>query len=346
MDSSTVLSHLAFRFTTQPENLATEALTFILNRSQSARAALTTIVRKFHYPCSEQHRFETQNSNDDGSRPDIVGKTNDGTAEIVIEVKFWAGLTDAQPAGYLEKLHSNGAILLFVAPGQRFETLWSELARRCERAGLQLGPVSNPGKEMRCITIGNNVLALTSWPAVLGAMRGQAEVDSDGKTIADIAQLSGLSEQMDSDAFLPLTSEELTGATGKRIIQLSQIVKDIRDRLILENLVTVTNQSSASGIGYNGHYMTFSGFCSFLTFSAWLWAKTGKTPLWLQVTGNDWKLSSFITDALTEAGFDWEPDNNYASIPVYLPTGVEKNNIIDAAIEQIKHVADVLSGTK
>jgi hypothetical protein len=346
MDSSTVLSHLAFRFTTHPENLATEALAFILNRSQSARAALTTIIRKFDFPCDEHHRFETQGSNDGGSRPDIVGKTQDGTPEIVVEVKFWAGLTDAQPTGYLGNLHGDGAILLFVAPGQRFETLWSELVRRCELAGLQHGEVSNPGKEMRCVSVGNHVLALISWPAVLGSMRGQAEVDGDGRTLADIAQLSGLSEQMDAEAFLPIGSEELTGTTGRRIIQFSQLVTSLKDVLVANQLVSVAGLSSASGQGYYGQYMLLNGFGAFLTFHARHWAEFGESPLWLKVTGQDWNASAVIPEVLTSAGIRWKEAEKYWAVPIFLTVGVERDSVVHDAVEQIKRVAMALETIK
>ena len=40
-------------------------------------------------------RFETQATNEDQSRPDLIGQTVGGERRLLMEVKFWAGLTDA-----------------------------------------------------------------------------------------------------------------------------------------------------------------------------------------------------------------------------------------------------------
>jgi hypothetical protein len=43
--SEPLLAHLAARFVSQRENLATEALAYILSRSESARSAITRTLR-------------------------------------------------------------------------------------------------------------------------------------------------------------------------------------------------------------------------------------------------------------------------------------------------------------
>ena len=51
-----------------------------------------------------------------------------------MEAKFWAGLTENQPNAYLARLplDERPAVLLFVAPEARLETLWPELRRLIE----------------------------------------------------------------------------------------------------------------------------------------------------------------------------------------------------------------------
>jgi hypothetical protein len=56
----------------------------------------------------------------------------------MIEAKFWAGLTDRQRVHYLRRLEHNRALLLFVAPAQRLESLWPELERRVTGANLPM----------------------------------------------------------------------------------------------------------------------------------------------------------------------------------------------------------------
>ena len=51
------------------------------------------------------------------TRPDLVGLDRTmGKECVLIEAKFWAGLTDRQPKAYLDRLDP-GKALLFVAPG-------------------------------------------------------------------------------------------------------------------------------------------------------------------------------------------------------------------------------------
>ena len=47
----------------------------------------------------------------------------------------------------------------------------------------------------------------------------------------NLVQLQGLCEQMDSSAFLPLQSEELTSNTSRRLLQYCDIVDNVIDRL-------------------------------------------------------------------------------------------------------------------
>lgn len=44
---------------------------------------------------------------------------------LLVELKFWAGLTDNQPVAYLKKLPTDcHSALLEVAPARRIESLW------------------------------------------------------------------------------------------------------------------------------------------------------------------------------------------------------------------------------
>ena len=67
--------------------------------------------------------------------PDLVGNDDTDVTRLMLEAKFWAGLTDRQPVDYLRRL-PEGGMLLFVAPGSRLPSLWPELLRRCHDAGL------------------------------------------------------------------------------------------------------------------------------------------------------------------------------------------------------------------
>ena len=79
MPSDSLFGHVALRFVSQQENLATEALAFVLGRSSAARHALHRTLRLASYgvaaPGDEELSFRTQAAGDDLAIPDLVGWT-------------------------------------------------------------------------------------------------------------------------------------------------------------------------------------------------------------------------------------------------------------------------------
>ena len=114
----TVFSHIIQRrFSLVNEDVATEALAFILETSEAARNGLLKLLRGIE-PSLPPMRYKTQQV--EGTiRPDMWG-FSEGEPRLFIENKFWAGLTDNQPVSYLQQLatYSNPSILLVVAPAE------------------------------------------------------------------------------------------------------------------------------------------------------------------------------------------------------------------------------------
>ena len=104
MAIKSLLSHVAFHFPGQ-ENLATESLVYIVGQSPVAKGALLNFIdHHLGLKLPETVVFRLHGSGPDGSIPDIIGTTSDGKRVVIIEVKFWAGLTDNQPLSYLKQL--------------------------------------------------------------------------------------------------------------------------------------------------------------------------------------------------------------------------------------------------
>ena len=130
---TTLLAYLVPRLTERKEDTATDALAFILNKSESCREALDTLFRDENFNIGPLKRFQTQVTYEDGSRPDMVGYDQSGAKRLLIESKFWATLLQGQASGYFGQLEETGpGVLLFIAPGSRTETLWSEIERQME----------------------------------------------------------------------------------------------------------------------------------------------------------------------------------------------------------------------
>lgn len=120
----TVFSHIIQkRFSQVNEDVATDALAFVLHSSESTRNGMMKLLRGIA-PDMPGLRFRTQQT--EGSiRPDMWGY--DGNEpRVFVENKFWAGLTDSQPISYLRQLadYSQPAILLVVVPDAREQTMW------------------------------------------------------------------------------------------------------------------------------------------------------------------------------------------------------------------------------
>ena len=121
-------------------------------------------------------------------RISLAGVDRTGLERVLIEAKFWAGLTGNQPTAYLERLPTNTpSALLFVAPAARLETLWDEL---CQRAGVN-GPLAETSEEFRSVTMaGARHLMLTSWTHLLERLDGAG----DEHTMIAVQQLRGLTK--------------------------------------------------------------------------------------------------------------------------------------------------------
>ena len=337
---SSVLAHVAYKFPGQTETVATEALGYILSRSVSIRAALRETLRTAGASMPPLERVATEVTGEQGDRLDLVGFDDSNTERVLIEVKFWAGLTDNQPITYLGRLPNDEepAVLLFVAPEQRLETLWVELLRRA-RTCFDLGPETT-GEGLRSVAVdgGPRRLMLTSWRILLGAMASRAGIDGDVSAERDILQLDALCEREDSEAFLPLRAEEFAPAVPRRMLGLRRLIDDATDRA---RTLEVANREghrvvSTEGLRVWPRYYGYGRFIRIGGMShAWFgvnherWALQKETPLWLR----------FYDHAAKEA----QKKLGGQSYGFTLPTGVEYDAVLDLVVEELQNIAEALN---
>jgi hypothetical protein len=340
--SSTVLAHLVNRFAVHPENLATEALSFSLKGSRAARDALARLVTLRGYPLTEDVSYETQVSSVEGGRPDLVGRDSTGRARLVIEAKFWAGLTDHQPVSYLTGsiVGEGPACVLFVAPHRRRETLWPKLISLCTDQNLPVTDVPESGG-VQCCRVGTNVLALADWSSMLQAMISACSDAGEKGSVADLLQLLALCEEQDTTAFLPLHREELTGSLGRRITQFEQLVAALTDRLCGKNPigdVRGLRGSNAVGAHYS-RYIRLRGYPAMLRFLPALWAQHGSAPLWVAFSPFTWgsPQPSVPTKAREHLrGVAFLEEENYLHVPLNVPEGCEFDEVLSSLESQVR----------
>lgn len=192
---STLLSFIAQRHTIGLEDVATDALSFILSRSATARQALSDFLKDDHGPLPIA-KVQTWMTDALGAIPDLACLDDNDNTVALIESKFWAPLTPRQPVTYWEELPTNArSVLLFLAPDYRVDqgTLWDELESKLRDAGHELGPDnSKKGRITAPSKDGQRRLMLTTWQHFLECMAHQAKEDGDSRACFEIAELQGL----------------------------------------------------------------------------------------------------------------------------------------------------------
>lgn len=330
-----LLAHLAWKFTGQTETVATEALGYILSRSVVAREALREMLRSGGAWVVPLCGVATEVVGDQNERVDLVAVDERGSERVLIEVKFWAGLTDNQPDTYLCRLPRDGdpAVLLFVGPEQRLVTLWDEIHGRA-KAKWKLG--SDEGVEgLRSVTVngGPRRLMLTSWRRLLDAMSVRASNGGDLSAERDILQLGALCERQDSEAFLPLRSEEFSPAFPRRMLDMYRLVNDATTQAVGCGFVDIEGLAFAAHVFGFGRYLQIGKEGAW--FGAWfgvdyeLWSRQKETPLWL-IFNRDARL--LVKEKLVN------PDYGFT-----LPTGVEYSAVLDGVVKELQEIAETLS---
>lgn len=347
-----ILGYLTALFASSPENIATEALNFVLGKSHLIRASFVDYINQTGIDLSSSLAFKTQVTSDDNSIPDMIGFDESGASVLICESKFWAGLTSNQPQTYITRLpKSKEAILLFIAPAKRFPTLWAELVRRCESSGTNVRDVKSIGSSFVFGKMNDShALGLCSWNGLLAYLHNQANLNDLKEIAEDIRQLSGLCERMDTEAFLPLQSEELSPSNGIRYLHYHQIVDGVTDLLVGHKVVSTEGLRATSAYGRYTRYMKTKNHGLGLQFSPEYWSKFRETPLWLSVKEitpkNTWVFPSRARESLISLEIVQPPklivQDGFLLVPLYLLISKERHDVIDSVVEQVMEVLELL----
>ncbi|MFO0824769.1 MAG: hypothetical protein U0792_16905 [Gemmataceae bacterium] len=104
---------------------------------------------------------------------------------------------------------------------------------------------------------------------------------ADADATADLMQLRGLTDRMDSDLFLPFTGEELTSSLGTRVLQLCQIVDRTVERMAGSSIADTRNCRSSGGKhGVYSQYFRLAHAGCRLYFTPEGWSKGDIRSAW------------------------------------------------------------------
>lgn len=324
----TLLAHLVPKLTSQVEDAASEALAFILNKSELCRRALGDFLQGEGFEPKTISRVATQITFEDGSRPDVVGYDEGNNPRVFVEAKFWAELTDRQPNAYLANLPRDGpAVLLFVVPTARLESLWCEVLRRaCGK--YPLVPNRESGNlRSEAIKDNNRHLMMTGWRDILGALHEAAVLEGERATEFEIALLRGLVDymEMDAGAFLPLNAGELERDIPRRMLSLMRLVDQTIEQVQAKESV---GHHTPRGGGY-GKSFYLNGVQMWFGIYLQKWAQHGTSPLWV------WPWEKEDRDLLRNNHIK-SPDGSH--FPVDLPLGVDYSTVLEETVSQIEEM--------
>ena len=353
-----VLAHVILGGNLQNEPAATQALAFILNQEPAMILAICRMLDIEFDPGRV-----TAEEVDDGSRVDLTIYDSEGEARILIENKFWAGLTDSQPISYIDKLPEKQSALVFIVPDKRMPTIWSEIKHRCNDRQRNFLINKEEGVIFQAQVTNENLLSknlfLTSWKHTLSQLSDQADHAGNEQRKRDILQLRGLTNKIDGEAFLPLNQNEVSDQqTARRIMNYVDLIDAIINKLKDERIAEVKNMRSSSGFKdpYFGRYFILHRrFLVWLGLSFKHWKVWGITPLWLtfdeanvkksdknKFYWNDGKpaykrIERILKDPMIEK------EGDYLYKPILLKIGSERENVVRDAASSIVEMAEKLN---
>ena len=154
---------------------------------------------------------------------------------------------------------------------------------------------------------------------------------------------------MDEEAFLPIRSEELTSDLGTRIIQYCEIVDEIANTLVAEKIASKKGLRASSSGGAYWQYMLIYGHGCRLQFNPVFWKSLRATPIWFgikKVAVKQWVFARETKEKLVRLEME-EPTRLFQIydellIPLYIPTNVEKADVVTSLLTQLYEVIDVM----
>ena len=332
--SRSLLAQLSWWFHPRMEEVAVEALAYILNRYPASRGGLNELVKHAVPGLQLSHEtFETEAAGLDLTRPDVLQKGDDGKERLFIEAKFYAGLTRNQPVPYLGRLPAEGVTaLMFLAPSRRVEELWPKLLRRLDDSGM---PYSDVGS--RCVQIrgtGKHLL-ITDWMTLLDSMGGRLEGSESG--LAELGQLRGLVRFAED-------REEKARRPGKVLVERVTKIGRVSGWLDTKGL-NVTPRP----YGY-GRYARFGRryrIGVWLGINSDLWEECDSTPMWLDCrkwvfpNGQGW--NERVRSALQDRMGSHVRQIGKKRWVAVVPEGGKGADSYAAALEQIADILDELA---
>ncbi len=350
VSSPTVLAHVAWMLRGTFEDLATEALAYILNGSDTATTAFEELLREAGVSVSPVREVQTQVVEEDGERPDLACH-REGKRHVLVEVKFDAILTENQPVQYLRDLpEDRESALLVIAPERRLKSLWPEMMNlvRAE-SDFTLGE-ERYGDTIVSVPVRDGcTLMLVSWEFVLQWLESRMKVGGDAGTLRSIAELQGVVDYENLNAFYA-PSGELSDMDDDNREKLRKPVYDAIEVGKRDGWADMTGYASAHHENGYCRYFKMHDVSMWFGYDIRLWKCLGG-PLWLGFQASAQERIDEIRERLSILRMS-RKENFYHDVPswsqkkdfirINLPCSGEYPELREALLAQLREIACAL----
>ena len=338
-DSDSLLSYIAVRRGVGLEDVATDALSFILNHSDSAKAALSEFLGDNDGPLPIEKvdsQFFLESSR---SFPDMALWAAEDNLSAFVEAKFWADLTHNQPVTYWEALPTDRRmVLLFIVPQARVDDdyLCNALVGRLRDAGHELSPVVRGESVISASESGGlRRLILTSWDLLLKKLEERVKQDGDTHAGFEIAELKGLARAATEG-----------GNRDDPNTEFKRLFKDVVDRLVELGWGNARGLYDGTGYGYYARYFRLGGAGVGILKVDEIMKQTPDKPLLLAFY--DWTDNQVgIEEVRTKLGDEIESRPKIADwvsprVPIILPSRTDPFAKRDALVSELERIARLI----
>ena len=341
MSDDTLLAYLVSSFPGKTEDIATEALRHLFHHSDACVDALDSVVKSGVRGIDSIDTVKTQVIGRDGTRPDLVCFNEEGQERVLIEVKFWAGLTANQPNGYINRLPLDGpTVLMFLVPDDRVRSLWPQLRKRLDG---EFTAVEDLDAERRCVSISGSQrhLMVVSWGSLLDTMAARSSDSGESGAATEIRQLRSLARYADEGAFKPIPRGDEPGDSEIRLRQYRRLVDAATAEGINQEWADRKGlRATPKPYGY-GRYIRLHGAVVWFGINLELFERTGKTPLWVS-RHHSYPDEPDVSRRLGAEDQAWYRRHGRHWFPINLMRDVEYPQVLAGVVDSLKRYADDL----
>ena len=340
--AESLLAHLYTRIKGSQEDVATMSLHYIISAHKELGIAYNKLLSdKLKINLEPEIHYNIQSVGKNSERPDMSGADNNGKEQILCEMKFYAGLTENQPNGYLDRLiKEDGKALAFVCPEDRRISLWNKVKELCVQNGRSLSD-----EDGYRVTVDGIAMAIVTWTEIIEELRRVASSVAI-EALPDIVQLAGLCNMMENEAFIPFTDEELGPQTARKQDRYYQVVD-----AVVNKLMTMKDfDPSIKGVratpfaaGYS-RAIRLKGIWAIVSYDRRGWKNTmTDVPFWVTFRDSTWKQPEEFKPLFDMVnGKERTTLDNYEALALHPLTYAPLDDIADDMVKQILEYHKIL----